>query len=66
MELKACPFCGGEAKLRRDYQNCIEHAQIVCAECGATGQRIAASVEYCAIDVAKEVWNKRADNDETH
>lgn len=61
-DLDKCPFCGGEATMRRVYDKNTEFAQAVCTECGATGQRVAASLDYCAVDLAAEAWNRRADN----
>lgn len=58
-ELKPCPFCGGEAKLRKDEYRLGCHVE--CTVCGTRAKHILKDLEYCAIDRAVEVWNKRAD-----
>lgn len=52
-ELKACPFCGGEAyldKVTEDYPNYV----IRCANCRV-------STQWCVDkNKAAELWNRRA------
>ena len=61
-ELKPCPFCGGKALLgfsRDEHLN--ERHYVICEsiiKCGCLTQ-------YCnSKDKAKELWNRRADNDQ--
>lgn len=51
IELKPCPFCGGEAVERG--HNVV---WIRCRECGAETKA------WCSSEQAKEAWNRRADN----
>lgn len=61
MELKPCPFCGGEAAAHnRKYKTGVDYVQVKCARCSAMSMDIPASVEYCAKEVAAEAWNRRA------
>lgn len=54
-ELKPCPFCGGEAKIR-DYsiQDLGPEIDVFCTNCG--GQTFVYETEGEAI----EAWNRRA------
>lgn len=60
MELKPCPFCGGEA----DYQNNkSDYWWIQCLECGCTTSKYATDLFFggkYGKDWAKEAWNRRA------
>ena len=63
MNLKPCPFCGGEAKVRA-VGNQKEYLTFFCSVCGRT------PVDYCEASTtvwgAKKVWNRRADNGRTN
>lgn len=51
MNLKRCPFCGGEA----DFRGEIQGYQIECVgSCGARGH------SYSSAEYAAEIWNQRA------
>ena len=54
-ELKPCPFCGG-----KDIWYVLEYDLVYakCQVCGATGSK------YRTMVVAKEAWNRRAENEE--
>ena len=60
IELKSCPFCGGEAML---FVN--DGVRVLCTKCGATtrilvdGER----VETNAVENVIKAWNRRV-NDE--
>lgn len=60
-ELKPCPFCGGEAVLKKEYSLFTPYANVIilCSECGATINGVVASENYCANDKAIEAWNRR-------
>ena len=54
-----CPFCGGEAEIKRHNES---HVWVECVECAAKSNAIKASIEYPALPVAVEAWNKREHN----
>lgn len=60
-DLKRCPFCGGEGEM--NIHN--DTAYVLCKSCGGRSPRVIAAVEYCAIDKACELWNRRATNDKS-
>ena len=59
MELKPCPFCGGEARVCDNEQTVF----VRCKECSCQAQEITANTKYCAWDLAVDSWNRRV-NDE--
>lgn len=60
-EIKACPFCGGEGKLRiKSFDIFNNVAFVECLNCGAQTARISAGVQYTAVDRAIDLWNRRA------
>ena len=55
MNLKPCPFCGGDVYLSREkrcYRNGYDHC-IICHDCGVC------TPDFGASDEAVEVWNQR-------
>ena len=55
IELKPCPFCGGEAKAVIHVAN----AYISCKKCSATSAAVTVAADICAVDKAAELWNNR-------
>ncbi len=60
IELKPCPFCGGEAAYKELSGG--SHIMVKCAECGIGTEAFRNHIYYCAADKVAEVWNRRADN----
>lgn len=66
IELKPCPFCGGEAYIvpgvYRDggyIENC---AHVKCTKCGANGDTFSECMPFDVVEqVAAEAWNRRAE-----
>lgn len=74
VELKPCPFCGGEARIkpgRMYYDSCV---QVRCLECGCetkpividhpqvTANGVDESTRYTeeqAVNIAAKIWNRR-------
>lgn len=56
-ELKPCPFCGGKAELHA----CTEFAYVKCADCECRSKIIYPNAEFCAKDLAVEIWNWRVE-----
>ena len=54
-ELKPCPFCGAEPTLDKVY----ESVYVWCKNCEARIKPIHSSIDYCAVDLAVEKWNRR-------
>lgn len=67
-ELKPCPFCGGEAKIKRKSELGIMSIWSQCRMCGATGPSASAdlsqgdkaieNIEQCKW-LAEDNWNRR-------
>jgi len=57
-ELKPCPFCGGEAILKRYVNGFNVWSEIMCDRCGVRQDSIV--VGYYNDDEAAEAWNRRA------
>ena len=69
-ELKPCPFCGGEAKMKHGYpgKQCksLRQAFVQCVKCGCrtvTYKQLAYQAWSDVDRHAAEVWNRRC-NDE--
>lgn len=75
IELKPCPFCGGEAEINKKplwrgnhgYKGCYEFVA-VCKKCGCKVDHIKNDSIYRSEEEAQEnvinAWNKRASDDE--
>ena len=72
MELKPCPFCGGDAKLWSHVEcyghgDFVEETAVACCKCGAMGQTLSAwMVPNGEERVANAVkaWNRRVGEEE--
>ena len=66
VELKPCPFCGGEAELKKESYafglEKIERVYCHCLNCGIATPVCAASLDYCAVDKIIEIWNTRVND----
>lgn len=63
MELKPCPFCGGEASLSEGRKNSMPHAYVECLECGASSdisEKPVLKYNTDSVDEVIEKWNKRS------
>ena len=58
IELKSCPFCGGEARL---FVN--NGVRVLCNKCNASSEILADSecYETRAVEKVIEAWNRRAE-----
>ena len=61
IELKSCPFCGGEARLFVD-----DGVRVLCTKCRASSKILVDSECYKtrAVEKVIEAWNRRVNNDE--
>lgn len=57
-KLKPCPFCGGEAKMEKNNST----VTIKCKSCTSSVWSMV-DPEWCAVDRAREYWNRRAESD---
>lgn len=60
VEIKHCPFCGGEAEIQTGNFGMLtiqSYAAAVCTKCKARGPMFRCSIDYCAADEAKKAWN---------
>lgn len=62
IDLKPCPFCGGEAVLN-DFECERICSYVKCRECGAESGLVKVSAEYCSDEKAIEKWNARTDEE---
>ena len=62
MELKNCPFCGGDGSITVSSKDKIIFGH--CYDCGARSQpfRYEGFPTDCKFDKALEAWNRRCDN----
>lgn len=60
MELKPCPFCGGEAEIV--YTEWCAMYTVKCAD-EYNNCEVLPETRHCVVkEAAKEAWNRRADN----
>ena len=62
MELKPCPFCGGEAKISHMGPYVGKTSKVECKTCGECSKIFFISMEYAANVMAAEAWNRRAND----
>lgn len=53
VELRKCPFCGGEAKIIDISSSYITHVWIECPKC------LSRTVAFCNKEEAIDAWNRR-------
>ena len=63
MELKPCPFCGGNALLAHDHAG-LGASYIRCEKCGLESVHFIKSFEVASDNQAIKDWNRRADDGE--
>ena len=68
-ELKPCPFCGGEAKMKHGFPNRqnkrIRQSLVQCKVCGCrtvTYEQLAYQAWSEVDRIASEAWNRRVDD----
>ena len=75
-ELKPCPFCNGEAEIKKGKAYYIDAVYAHCTKCGATmpkvpinhlfytqGKEVRLTEEQAIMKTANQ-WNRRAENDD--
>lgn len=66
IELKPCPFCAGDAKIRTTITQSIpRHAKAwcYCEKCFSSGESFTDNDDGTCVFKAVESWNRRAEND---
>lgn len=63
VELKECPFCGGEAELNYGYVGMTLCIWVQCSKCKARSAEEGAHLNSCAKDVVVSRWNDRVKGD---
>ena len=58
-KLLPCPFCGGKAKLIINIQTFTPYVAVCCENCSVQSKKVIQNVNYCAVDEAIKLWNKR-------
>lgn len=58
MEIKNCPFCGGEAELLHGVG---KSSYVMCVKCKASSEYIFSTPNLCSDDEAIKKWNERTD-----
>lgn len=59
IELKPCPFCGGEAEISHGRFDGKDTSYVVCKRCMARGEFFTISFKRSSDDMAIEAWNRR-------
>lgn len=65
-KLKSCPFCGGEAEVRKNEFGSSGYAFIACKRCGASTKFFDKSLDYSAVYEAIKSWNMRVSDELEH
>lgn len=62
MEIKKCPFCGGEAELQHGaFIGGKTTSYVMCLKCRAGSEPVVTVSSLCSDDEAIKKWNQRAD-----
>lgn len=62
MEIKNCPFCGGEAELQHgSFIGGKTTSYVMCLKCRASSEPVVTVSSLCSDDEAIKRWNERAD-----
>ena len=59
IELKPCPFCGGEAELSEGRFDGKNTSYVMCKRCASQGEFFFVSPRYASAEKAIEAWNRR-------
>lgn len=59
MEIKNCPFCGGEAELKHGNFLLSQISYVQCQDCFARTPNKLVGADWCADEEAIKAWNKR-------
>lgn len=61
MEIKNCPFCGGQAVLKHDTFVGKTASYVMCVKCRAKTDPVVAKPHLCSDDEVIKRWNERTD-----
>lgn len=66
INLKNCPFCGGDASLTHEvypYDHSYPEGSVIkCKDCGAKAAWFHIDMTYCSDEKAIAAWNNRIDS----
>lgn len=62
IDLKPCPFCGGEAMLINTFALGCESKSVHCIKCKAKVNNFSAYTEERSAEIAIDAWNRRDDD----
>lgn len=63
INIKPCPFCGGEAVLSNNkVVGGYDYSFVQCKKCGIHTKDYRVSTDYCSSERAINDWNRRVEN----